>query len=142
MLKQDDLVKGQLVLMGWRFGTSYSAGFIGSQMVMSTIANRVRCGWGSWLDCIDRVPLYMAETELPPLKYPSLWEPDFVKLLHAVEGVFEGSAHDMSKGALYWGDLNRIERSWFQETIISAINEDGLRKHQRVADMNALSFWK
>ena len=85
----------------------------------------------------------MAESELPPLKYPSLWDPDFVKLLHAVEGVFEGSAHDMSKGALYWGDLNKIERVWFQETVIHQLSDlTGLRRHQRVADMNSLSFWK
>jgi hypothetical protein len=143
LLKQDDVVKTQLVLTGWRFGQLYSAGFIGAQMVMSTIANRVRAGWGSYLVVIERIPLHMAENELPPLKYPSLWEPDFVKLLHAVEGVFEGSAHDMSAGALYWGELNKIERGWFKEHIIDQVNEEtGLRRHPLIASMNSLSFFK
>jgi hypothetical protein len=143
MLKQDDFNKAKLVEMGWRFGQSYGGGYLAGQMVMSTIANRARCGWGSWLDCMQRVPLYMAESELPPLVYPSVWEGAFVKLLHAVEGIYEGSITDLSKGALYWGDLGKIERDWFKTKIIDAVNaETGLRVHQRVADMNSLSFWK
>ena len=85
----------------------------------------------------------MAESELPVLKYPSLWDPDFVKLLHAVEGVFEGSAHDMAKGALYFCDLNHIERIWFKENVVDQVSEStGLRRHPLVANMNSLSFFK
>jgi hypothetical protein len=111
-------------------------------MVMSTISNRVRAGWGSWLDVITDVPECMAENELPVLKFPSVWEGNFIKLLHVVEGVFEGSAKDLSNGALYWGDLTRIERPWFMEKIIKAKKEDGTPQHSRVSDMNSLSFWR
>jgi hypothetical protein len=142
MLKQDDFNKAKLVELGWRFGQSYSGGHIAGQMVMSVIANRVRTGWGSWLDVISRVPVFMAENELPPLNFPSVWEGSFVKLLHAVDGVFDGSATDLSKGAIYWGDLGHIERNWFLEKIIRARKSDGTPEHQRVADMNSLSFWK
>jgi hypothetical protein len=129
--------------MGWRFGQSYGGGYLAGQMVMSVIANRTRCGWGSWLDVMQRVPLYMAESELPPLVYPSVWEGAFVKLLHAVEGIYEGSITDLTKGALYWGDLGKIERSWFKEKVIDAVQaETGLRVFERVADLNSLSFWK
>ena len=143
MLKSEDFIQAKLIEVGWRFGRHYHGGFLASQMVMSAVANRVRAGWGAWLDVIDRVPMYMAETELPPLKFPSIWEPDFVKLLHSVSGTFEGSAQDLTKGGLYWCDLNGVEREWFREKIIRAIDPStGLRKHEKVADFNSLSFFK
>lgn len=141
MLTQDQYVKGRLVELGWRFGQSYSGGHMAGQLVMHTLANRVRVGWGSWLQTIDRVPLFMAERELPKLNHDSIWEPNFVKLLHTVEGIYDSSTVDLSKGALYWGDLSRIERPWFAEKIIQARKEDGMPVHQRVCDLNSLSFF-
>lgn len=146
MLKQDDYVKGKLVESGWRFGQLYAGGHIAGEMVMQAIANRVRIGWGSWLQCIDRIPNFMAENALPPLEHPSIWEPNFIKLLHAVDGVFDGSLPDKSKGALYWGDLAHIERPWFLEKIVQGTVENfegvAIPAHQRVACMNGLNFWK
>lgn len=123
--------------MGWRFGQQYAGGHLAGQMVMHCIANRVRCGWGSWLEVISRIPLFMAENEMPPLDFPSVWNGAFVKLLHAVDGIYDGAATDLTKGALYWGDLNHIERQWFKERVMG--DHDA---HPRVADMNALSFWR
>ena len=146
MLKQDDYVKAHLVSLGWRFGQAYSGGHIAGEMVMQTLANRVRVGWGSWLKVIDTVPLFMAENEIPRLEHPSIWEPNFVKLLHKVDAVFDGSIPDLSKGALYWGDLAKIERDWFREKIVQAktFNFEGVEvpAHPRVACMNGLNFWK
>ena len=149
MLKQDLYVQAKLVEYGWRFGQSYGGGHIAGQMVMHALANRVRLGWGSWLRILDTVPEYMALNELPPLVHPAIWEPTFIKLLSAVDGIFDGSASDMTRGAhsenktgaLYFGALNKIERPWFKN-LISAINPvTGQRIHQRIADMNCLSFW-
>ena len=109
--------KTKLVELAWSFGQSYTGGYLAGQMVMSTLSNRVRAGWGSWFEVIERVPFFMAENELPTIKYPGVWEGNFVKLLHVVDGVFDGSAVDLSKGALYWGDLTRIERPWFKDLI-------------------------
>lgn len=149
MLKQDSYVQSRLVEMGWRWTTKYNGGHMAGQMVMSTIANRVRCGWGNWLEVIDRIPKYMAENQLPELVHPSVWEPSFVKLLHTVDGVYDGSAVDLSKGALYWGDLSNIERPWFKELIAATkppIVEDGsgieLRQHPMVTNVNSLSFFR
>ena len=148
MLKQDDYVKGRLVEMGWRFGQSYpgAGGHIAGEMVMQALANRVRIGWGSWLQVIDRIPFFMAEAEIPKLEHPSIWEPNFVKLLHIVDGVFDGSIPDKSKGALYWGDLAKIERPWFLEKIVrgTTLNFEGVEvpAHMRVACMNGLNLWK
>lgn len=137
MLKGDDYIKGRLVEMGWRFGQSYSGGHLAGQIVMHTLANRVRLGWGSWLKVVDGLPNFMAENELPPLNHPMVWEPIFVKLLHAVDGIFDNSTPDLAKGALYWADLSRIERSWFKEKILGFPDV-----HPRVVDMNSLSFFK
>jgi hypothetical protein len=84
----------------------------------------------------------MAENELPPLEFPGVWEGNFVKLLHIVDGVFDGSIPDMSKGAIYWADLTRIERPWFREKIITPIKDNGLRQHPIVANQNSLSFFR
>ena len=143
MLKQDQYIQGKLVEMGWRFSQSYiGAGHIAGQMIMQTLANRVRCGWGSWLQIIDRVPAFMAEKELPPLVHPSVWDAGFIKLLHAVDGIYDGSVPDLSKGALYWCDLSRIENPWYKEKIVDAIDQDGLRRHPIIANMNGLCFFR
>jgi hypothetical protein len=151
LLKQDDFVKGVLVQYGWRFGQSYGGGHLAGQMVMQVIANRVRLGWGTWLRMLDRVPDYMAENSLPELVHPSVWEPAFVKLLAAVDGIFDGSVPDMTRGnefpgvngpksgALYFCALNNIQRPWFKDNIVDAVNPlTGQRQHQRVWTMNNL----
>jgi hypothetical protein len=140
MLKQDDYIKSRLIEVGWRFGKNYG-GHMAGQLVMHALANRVRLGWGSWLQVIDNVPNFMAEENLPPLEHPSVWEPAFVKLLHAVDGIYDGSTPDLSKGALYWADLQHVERPWFKEKIIQAKKDDGAPAHHRIVDMNSLSFW-
>jgi len=136
------------VEVGWRFSRS-TGGPIAGQIIMNIVANRVRLGWGNWLQTIDSIPKYMAENEMPPLIHSTVWDPAFVKLLHAVDGIFDGSASDLSKSqgtgaiALYWGDLNRIERPWFREHILDAINPDtGLRLHPIIGNIGPLSFFK
>lgn len=143
VLKQDDYIKGRLVELGWRFSRSYiGAGHIAGQMIMHTLANRVRVGWGSWLQIVDRVPMFMAESELPPLEHPSVWDAGFIKLLHAVDGIYDGSIPDLSKGALYWCELSRIHKPWFKDKIVDATEVNGLRRHPIVANMNGLVFLK
>jgi len=141
MLKQDFFIQAKLVEMGWRFGQSYGGGHLAGQMVMHALANRVHCGWGSWLEVIANVPLFMAEVEMPPLKFPSIWEPTFVKLLHTVDGIYDGSTTDLTRGGLYWCDLGRIERPWFLEKIVRAVGNDDMPQHKKVSDMNSLTFW-
>lgn len=141
MLRQDDYIRGKLVEMGWRWGTRYVGGHLAGQMIMCAIANRVRAGHGSYLQVIDSIPKYMAENEMPPLEHGSIWQAEFVKLLHAVEGIHDGTAPDMSKGAFYWADLSHIERTWFKN-LVAATNDDGLRVHPMVASIGSLSFFR
>lgn len=155
MLKSDDYVKAHLVELGWRFGQSYAGGHIAGQMIMHVLANRVRLGWGSWLNVLDGMPKFMAESQLPPLVHPSVWEPAFVKLLHAVDGIYDNSTPDLSKGALYWADLGKVERPWFKERILSNIQgmvsneghsvehlEAVPNSHPIVANLNSLTFFR
>jgi len=141
LLKQEDFIKGKLVELGWRFGSLYG-GHLAGQMVMCVLATRFRLGWGSYLDVLAGVPNFMAENELPPLVLKTTWDASFVKLLHAVDGIYEGSVSDLAKGAIYWCDTNRVEREWFRDKIIRAKKEDGTPAHPLVSNMGSLSFFK
>ena len=142
MLKIEDVQQAKIIELGWRYGQSYGGGYISGQMVMSVFMNRVKCGWGNHLNVMTNILPFAAEMELPPLVYPSAWDGNFVKLLHVVSGVFDGSIPDMSKGALYFCDLNKIERTWFKEKIVDSTKDDGQRQHPIVACMNSLSFFR
>jgi hypothetical protein len=134
MLRQDDYVKTHLVTVGYNFGKEYG-GHLAACMVMNTIANRVRLGWGSWLEVIDNIPKYAAVDEIPT-GLPSIWDANFIRLLTEVEGIYEGSMKDYSSGALYWCDNRRVTREWFLEKIIRSGD------HPVVANMNSLSFYR
>lgn len=131
MLRQDDFQKSQLVLTGWRWGKEYG-GHWAACMIMSCIMNRVRLGWGTVLEVLDRIPTFAAQQELPT-GTPSIWEPAFVRLLHEVESIYDGT-QDHSKGALYWCDTRRVDSPFFKEKILG---EPGI--HHRVAEMNTLA---
>jgi hypothetical protein len=64
MLRQDDYQKAQLVTVGWRYGQEYG-GHLAACMVMSCLMNRVRLGWGTVLEVLDRIPNFAAEVEMP-----------------------------------------------------------------------------
>lgn len=134
MLRQDDYQKSQLVTVGWQCGREYG-GHMASCMIMSCLGNRVRLGWGTWLEVIERIPAFAAEVHMPT-GTPSIWEAGFVRLLHEVESIYDGTI-DHSKGALYWCDLRRIETVWFRDKILGHPQE-----HPRVTDMNTLTLFR
>lgn len=134
MLRQDDYIKSHLVLTGWRWGKEYG-GHLASCMIMSCLANRVRLGWGTWLEVLDRIPVFAAQTEMPT-GTPSIWEPNFVRLLHEVEAIYDGSA-EYSKGGIYWADLRRVETDFFKQKILA-----NPEQHPRIADMNSLAIFR
>jgi len=135
LLRQDDFIKGQVVLTGWRYGHEFG-GYLGSCIVMSCLANRQKLGWGNWLDILDSIPKYSATTE-QPLGTPSIWEPNFVRLLHEVEGIYDGSK-DHSSGAIYWFDSSKpVTNLWFKEKIL-----DDSIAHPRVGNMNSLMLFR
>lgn len=120
------------MLEGWRQAHEYG-GHLPACMVMSCLSNRVRLGWGTWLEVLNRIPAFSAVKEQPNREiFPSVWEPSFVRLLHEVEAIYDGS-QDYSKGAVYWCDLRYVETPFFKEKILG-----GLGEHARVCDMNTL----
>lgn len=135
MVRQDDFLKSLLALTAWQHGREYG-GYLPTCMIMGCIANRVRLGWGSWMEMIERVPAYSAIMNMPT-GYPSIWDVNFVRILNEVEGIYGGSANDMSKGALYWADLRHIENPWFKEKILG-----NLEQHPRIADCNSLVLFR
>jgi hypothetical protein len=122
MVRQDDFLKSLLVLECWRQGKDFGNHQI-PLMIMGCLANRQRLGWGSFLDIVKGVKKFSATLELPNRdEFPDIWEPNFVKLLHAVDGVYDGSIGDPALGGLYWADLSKgragVTNPWFREKIL------------------------
>jgi hypothetical protein len=134
MLRQDDYLRSQLVTIGYQWGLPYG-GHLAACMIMSVIAGRVRNGWGTWLECIDRIPTFSAQVEMPT-GIPTIWDPAFVRLLVEVDAIFDSSM-DHSKGALYWADLTKVDNPWFIEKIIG-----DPENHPRIGNMNSLTLFK
>jgi hypothetical protein len=143
MLRQDDFQKSKLAEVGWQHGREYG-GHLASCMIMSVLANRVRKGWGNWIQVIDRIPKFAAIKEMPTGS-PEIWEPEFVRLLHEVDAIFDGTKnYAQSKGhdgsmtdALYWCDTRFIETDYFKENILGQ-----KERHPRVMDMNTLVLFQ
>lgn len=131
MLRQDDYQKAKLVETGWRWGKDYG-GHLGACIIMSCIMNRVRAGWGTTIEMLDKIPNYAATTETPT-GTPSIWEPSFVRLLHEVEAIFDGT-QDYAKGALYWCDTRDVTTPFFKERILG-----DSATHRRIMEMNTLA---
>jgi hypothetical protein len=134
MLRQDDYQKAKLVETGWRWGKQYG-GHLGACIVMSVLMNRVRAGWGTLIEVLDRIPNFAATSTMPD-GTPSIWEPNFVRLLHEVEAIYDGS-QDYANGALYWCDTRDVNTEFFQKRILQ--NSD---IHPRIMEMNTLACFQ
>ena len=122
MLRQDDWVKSLLVLEAWRQGQGFGNHQI-PMIILGCLANRQKLGWGTYLDILKGVSKFSATLELPNRDvFPDVWEPSFVKLLHSVDAVYDGSIGDPAMGGLYWADLSKgragVTNPWFQEKIL------------------------
>jgi hypothetical protein len=136
MLRVDDFQKSQLVLIAYKYSLMYGqGGHLLAEIIMSCIMNRVKRGWGTLLEVIDRIPMYTAENEVPT-GTPLVWEPTFLKLLHSVEGIFDGTL-DTAKGGLYWADLRKVETDFFINKILANPEE-----HPRIVDMNSFAVFR
>lgn len=107
-------------------------------MVAHCIANRFRAGWGEWLFVIDRIPVFSARgVNDQHGGQPDLSDPNFVKLLQEIDGIYDGSREDMTRGSLYWADLGEIQREWFQREIVGNPQD-----HPRTVNCASLQCWK
>ena len=142
MLRQDDVQKTCLVFAGYRHGLPYG-GHLSACLIMSVLSNRVRRGWGTWMEVIDRIPNFAAIKEMPTGS-PQIWDASFVRLLHEVDPIFDGSKNYAqfkdSDGkpvdALYWCDTRYIETPFFKEKILGQLST-----HPRIGEMGTLAFF-
>jgi len=104
-------------------------------MMMNVIMNRVRLGWGTVAEVIHKFS-DKAANPYPIVEVPQIWSPEFVRLLHECEAIFDGS-QDYSKGALYFCDTAMPINSWFQSKIL-----DDKAGHPCIANMNSLMFFR
>lgn len=136
MLRIDDYIKSQIVTTGWRYGNMYGqGGHLTACIVMSCIANRQRYGWGDYFSIIEGIPKYSAEIGTPT-GFPQTWSPEFIRCLHEVEGIYDGTL-DYAKGGVYWCDLRKIETPFFKEVILGQLD-----LHPKVVDMNSFAVFK
>lgn len=124
-----------LVLFGWREGKAWG-GHLASCMIMSCLSNKFKLGGGTWMEIILNAYKTMA-TDPNTTDIPQVYAPEWVKLSHEVESVFDGSK-DYSKGALYWANLAEpITNEWFKLRILG-----DLETHKKVCDLNSLTFFR
>lgn len=101
-------------------------------IVASCIANRQKAGWGNWLEILDKMPVYAAEKD-QPTGTPDLLHPTFMRLLHEIEGIYDGSL-DYAKGGVYFCDLRTVETDFFKEHVLG--------RRPKVVDMNSFAVFK
>ena len=125
MVRQDDFKSSLMILEVWRQGKDFGSGGQACLMIAGCLSNRARLGWGQLLDVLKAAPKFSATLELPNRDaYPDIWDPAFIKLLHAIPGIVDGSIPDPSMGGLYWADLSKgrpgITNPWFSEKILGS----------------------
>jgi hypothetical protein len=146
MLRQDDWIKAHVVTFAWRQGQEYG-GWKSAAMIMSVLANRVKAGWGSWVEVLGSADKYAAHPYIDK-GMPDLWDESFTNLLHEVDTIYAGTQnYAMSmppknlgytiqpQGALYWADTRRITTPFFKAKI--QYNPE----HPIVGSMNTLTLY-
>ena len=119
----------------WRQGKDL--GIQPCMMIAGCIVNRQRLGWGQWFDVLAAIPKFSALLEQPNRDvFPDVWEPNFIKLLHAVPAFMDGSMPDPAFGGLYWADTKHITNPWFKEKIL------GSPLHTACANQNSFTVFR
>jgi hypothetical protein len=112
--------------------------------VAQVLANRVKNGWGEWYDVLDRAGDYRGTVNDPPKVDPRAAE--FRRMLTMIDDIYHGLADDTNVNveddrggktmALYYADLNNLNRAWFRENVLSNLVE-----HPRLATVGPLTFF-
>jgi hypothetical protein len=146
----DTFVKAQLALLCWRNAPAGKP-FTSMKALAFLVRNRVKAGWmgGDWLAVIAEDPAYAAHvpngqyySSMAPHtrldSFPDLRNDLFQRFLWEVDRVYDGTAGDtMTEGALWWAELDKIDRPWFLEHIARRPED-----HPRVAQVVTLTLWR
>jgi hypothetical protein len=133
----ENFIKGQLMGVAIREGMRHG-GYHNALAVAQVIANRVRAGWegGDWLRVMVTAPDYMGTIyDLMPTIAPR--DISFRTVLQRIDDIYTGIAQDtMTEGALYYCELHRVNRQWFQENVLS-----DPAAHPRLATVGPVTFF-
>ena len=128
-----DIIKAELFKVAYVH--SYGKAGLYGEIVAWCLANRVRRNMGNWLEVIANVSKYQAsEPDSTPYP-PNVWEPNVVKLLHAIDDIYDNAGLDQSNGGLYWCFTENGANEWFRENVIA--NDD----LSVTATQNSLRVW-
>lgn len=138
----ENYIKAKLVDVAVR--EAYASGSWDTmRAVAQVMANRVNAGWGDWKKVLDSSAEYVGTVRDAPQFNPS--DMLFRQMLALIDDVYYGTADDSllnftdSRGsnvALYYADLNDLNRPWFQEHILS-----DPKGHPRLAQAHPLTFF-
>jgi hypothetical protein len=132
---------------------AFEAGPRGSLEEMKAICyclrNRVRAGWGEWMDVIETADEHRANepNELIRIDHNSR---AYQRLLHEVDDIYFGHSSNYGDGptledtlcekqrpCFYWMYLNRPIRQWFKDTIAT-----DKQNHPSNATMGLMMFFE
>jgi hypothetical protein len=121
----------------------HHGGVNGMLAVAQVLANRVNAGWGDWDVVLNSADNYIATVQPKPDVDPR--DLSFRRVLGEVDGIYHGVADDSNVNvedddgkhlALYYAELNRIDRRWFIDSITNQLN-----RHRRLATVGPLTFF-
>jgi len=115
----EDFEKGILALLCWR--EARGEGIDGMLAVACVVANRVRAWKKSWCEVIDAHDQFSSMTvkgDSQTIVYPDVRDPLFLRLIQALDAIYEGRSKDVTNGALYYGDLQDVTSDWFKVHIL------------------------
>lgn len=138
----ENYIKARLV--DYAVNEAYHHGGIeGMCAVAQVIANRVAAGWGEWKKVIDSAPNYTGTIVEPPEFDPR--DITFRRMLSMVDDIYQGTSDSTNVNieddrgrtvALYYAELNNIDRAWFRDNITAYID-----RHPRIATVGPLTFF-
>lgn len=133
----EQFIKAHLAAFAHR-EAAHHGGMDNMLAVAFVIRNRRLAGWfgGDWMELLKNSEQCAAA--IYPKSAPDLREINFRMVLQQVDDIYSGLAQDrMTEGALYYAELNKVERDWFSKNIL----QDSQR-HPRVATVGNVSFFK
>jgi hypothetical protein len=95
------------------------------------------------MEVIERIPKFAAIKEMPTGN-PEIWDASFVRLLHEVDAIYDGSKNYASfkthegttVDGLYWCDSRFIETDYFRDKILGQPET-----HKRIGEMGTLLIY-
>lgn len=129
-MKGSDVIKSQLFISAWR--EVKGQGHLAGEMVAWCFANRVRRGMGNWAEVLANIDRYRAHDIPKSEEFPNLWDAHAVKLMQAVDNVYDNLGKDLANGGMFYCFSEQEVRPWFKDAVLD--NHD----YKRTAAMNSL----